>query len=46
MTKKQKRIRELKIRLEAERIAWSKWHKTGSAIDVRQIANFTVKRGD
>ena len=46
MTKKQKRIRALKIRLEAERIAWSKWHKTGSAIDVRQIANFTVKMGD
>ena len=33
MTKKQKRIRALKIRLEAERIAWSKWHK-----------NLTVKK--
>ena len=33
MTKKQRRLRALKIRLEAERIAWSKWHK-----------NLTVKK--
>ena len=29
-TKKQKRIRALKIRLEAERISWSKWHKNAT----------------
>jgi len=35
MTRKQKKLRNLRIRLEQERIAWTKWHK-----------NLTVKKQD